>query len=154
MASFKPASERQIFEVLAKLAGLDIDINSIIQRNPPSPDIECLVHGFGPLSVELVALDSKTTRTRLQNMQHVEKAWHCAYGQRSLQEREVLGEKCLNMFLVATISAQDGLRNLIKRMAFIQDQLLVLPHFFEGHLKNFRNISRYLSRPVWLYTRL
>jgi hypothetical protein len=64
----KLQAERRVFDFLAPLVGLRVLSNSIIQGDPPSPDVECQLKGGDGLAVELIALDAGDTRERLGNM--------------------------------------------------------------------------------------
>jgi hypothetical protein len=64
----KLQAERRVFDFLAPLVGLRVLSDSIIQGDPPSPDVECQLKGGDGLAVELVALNAGDTRERLSNM--------------------------------------------------------------------------------------
>jgi hypothetical protein len=134
IATTKAQNERQIFELLASWAGLILVPNSIQQNNPPAPDIECQVQGFGPLAVELVALDDPETRTRLQNMHATDDAWKYALKKWPIAEQEKLCAECKDVFLVLRISNEAGTRDRTELMRSIQEQLLTLPTGFTGDL--------------------
>lgn len=54
----KAQGERRIFRMFAEISGLNVDLSSIQSREPPEPDISCLVDSL-PVAFELVqAIDT------------------------------------------------------------------------------------------------
>jgi hypothetical protein len=126
--------ERQIFERLAMLAGVDVVPGSIRQERPPAHDIECEAVGDGPWAVELVALDAPHTRTRLQNMHTTNEAWDRAFALRSRMEQEALKSRCGDMCISTHFDEAARARDRTRLMRLIQDRLLSLPVGFSGEL--------------------
>jgi|GEM_PF-6250204 len=140
-AQDKARSEREIFELLAPLAGLIVVPGSIKQNDPPAPDIECQIRDFGPLAVELVALDAVATRTRLQNMNGTGDAWNRALRKWSTEQQEQLRLKSANVFLVLNNGNETGQRGRTELMRLVQEQLLVKSINFIGELSECSGIE-------------
>lgn len=137
----KSETELRIFESLASLAKLILVPNTIQQKNPPSPDIECQIQGIGPLAVELVALDAENTRTRLQNMFSTNDAWESALKTRPIAEQETLRATCKNVHLnISGLGNTAGKRDRTQIMLLIQEQLLAKPTGFTGNLFSSREL--------------
>jgi hypothetical protein len=146
IAMTKQQNERRIFELLASWAGLILVPNSIQQKNPPAPDIECQVQGFGSLAVELVALDAPNTRKRLQNMNATLDTWKLALKKWTTAEQKKLCAECNNVFLVLLISNEAGTRDRTELMESIQEQLLTKPSGFIGELYSPRELYDFGER--------
>jgi hypothetical protein len=52
----KAARELRVFREFIALAGLPIDPTTVENREPPEPDIRCVIDGLGPTGFELVEL--------------------------------------------------------------------------------------------------
>ncbi|WP_211474919.1 hypothetical protein [Collimonas humicola] len=130
----KAQDERRIFALLASCAGLAVVPDSIRQNNPPAPDIECRIQGFGPLAIELLALDAPDTRKRLQNMDATSDAWKHAFETWPTTVQEKLREECNDVFMVLSISNDAGARDRKELMTSIQEQLFKKPTGFTGNL--------------------
>jgi hypothetical protein len=55
-AAQKAARELNIFREFIKMSGLPIDPATVENREPPEPDILCIIQGDGPVAFELVEL--------------------------------------------------------------------------------------------------
>jgi hypothetical protein len=130
----KEEAERRIFEALAPLVGLEIVPDSLCQRLPPAPDIECETKGSGPMAFELLALDAPHTRARLANMYATQEAWDRALAARPEPEKDRLVTECADLYLSVSIEEWAGSRARKKMMALIQDRLLGLPAAYSGEL--------------------
>ncbi|WP_265298923.1 hypothetical protein [Verminephrobacter eiseniae] len=130
----KVEMELKYFERMASLAKMPLKPNTIKQKKPPAPDIECSIQDVGPLAIELVALDSENTQTRLNNMFRTSDCWEEALKMRPLMEQERLRVSCKNVFLRLEISNEAGNRNRRELMRSIQEKLLKRPDNFVGEL--------------------
>jgi len=119
----KEQIERRIFEALAPLVGVEVELESIRQEPPPAPDIECRAIGSGPWAVELVALDAPHTRTRLENMRLTNQAWNRALAARSPAEQEELKARSDDLLLSVHMNEAAGSRVRARIMSQIQDRL-------------------------------
>jgi hypothetical protein len=119
----KREKELRIFERLAPLIGLEVEVGSISQPDPP--DILCRVIGNGPLAIELVALDSPETRSRLDNMQTTDEAWFRALAILSAQEQETIRTETQHVFFSVGFANSAGLRDRSQAMLTLQKFLLV-----------------------------
>jgi hypothetical protein len=141
IAVAKQQNERRIFELLVPLAELILTPNSIQQKNPPAPDIECQVQNTGPLAVELVALDAENTRKRLNNMHSTGDSWESALQAWSTAEQETLRATCKNVHLnISGLSNTAGKRDRTQIMRLIQERLLAQPTGFTGDLYSQREL--------------
>ncbi|WP_138927747.1 hypothetical protein [Verminephrobacter aporrectodeae] len=129
-------SEREIriFKELASVAKLILVPNTVRHPVPPAPDIECQVQGAGLLAVELVALDSENTHTRLANMHATLDCWKDAIKTWGPTEQERLRCSCENAHLSISICNDAGKRDRTRIMKSIQEQLLKKPDNFIGEL--------------------
>ncbi len=135
VAMTKQQNERRIFESLVSLAGLRLIPDSIQQRKPPAPDIECQVQVTGPLAVELVALDAEDTRKRLQNMNATCDSWESALETWPPAAKETLRSNCRNVHLnIFGLSNTAGKRDRKQIMQCIQERLLAQSVDFIGEL--------------------
>jgi hypothetical protein len=62
----KQVRELRTFEALAPLIGWKIEPGSILQPEPPEPDIFCKVVDLGPIAIELLSLDDEYTNRQLR----------------------------------------------------------------------------------------
>jgi hypothetical protein len=130
----KEQAERKIFEFLVPLTEMRVTANSIEQRAPPVPDIECEVEQLGNMAFELVALDADDTRTRLSNMNVTQESWGRALKARPEDEQEMLRADCENVFLALNVKEEAGRRERTNIMKEIQTRLLAKGPGFVGDL--------------------
>jgi hypothetical protein len=121
----KQEHEREVFEMLAPLAGLHVVPGSISQPDPP--DIVCEIFGHGTLAVELVAIDAPETRSRLDNMTTTDEAWSRALATGPSENQSSLRAETADVFCSIGFRNDAGLRDRTKAMRALQGFLLQHP---------------------------
>lgn len=132
----KKEAELWAFESMASLAKLILLPNTIQQKDPPAPDIECQIQDFGPLAVELLALDASTTRERLGNRETIPSSWEPALEQWSDLEQKSLRASCKDVRLTISGGEKAGKHDQVQLMRSIQEKLLTKSSDFFDELLN------------------
>jgi len=133
-ADTKEKTGRAYFQQLAPLAGFAVDLESIQQRCPPAPAIECLLTDGSPFAAELVALDDESTRARLANMENTKLCWYDAREMWPPEQQVAIDNFSRDLNLVCLFANMAGSR-VRKRVFYdVQRLLLDLPENFEGDL--------------------
>src|SRR4051812_15789126 len=105
----KQQREREVFETLSRVIGLDVVAGSITQPDPP--DIVCEIIGQGPLAVELVALDAPETGSGLDSMMATDKAWISALAPHPADHRARLRADTADVFFNIVFRNEAGTRD-------------------------------------------
>jgi hypothetical protein len=130
----KEERELRIFVALAPKAGIKIVRDSIIQAQPPAPDIQCDVEGRGHMNFELVALDDQYTRTRLSNMFNTKEAWARALSRLSLEDQASVRAAFADVHLSLNFEEMAGTKDRSAALSAIQNELLRYPPGYAGPL--------------------
>lgn len=121
----KQQSEREIFEALIPLIGMDVVPGSISQPDPP--DIRCEIVDRGLIGVELVAIDAPETRTRLDNMQVIDDAWVRALTSLPANDQVRIVAEAADVFFSIVFDNRAGSRARTKALCALQTFLLSHP---------------------------
>jgi hypothetical protein len=141
----KEDEERKTFEFLVPFTGMVVVPDSIEQKPPPAPDIECQIEGLGPVAFELVALDADDTRTRLSHWRATLETWERALKTWSQEEQEALRANCQDVTLSLNMDEKAGSEARTAIMREIQARLLAKGAGFKGELFEGDDYPEYLE---------
>jgi hypothetical protein len=123
----KTATERLTFELLAPLIDWRVVPGTIVQPNPPQPDILCEIDGCGPRAVELVTLDHPHTRRRSSNMFGTRDSWRAALARWPQIDQQALVAGLRNAGINVFFENEAGTRDRAEALYQLQAWLLAHP---------------------------
>jgi hypothetical protein len=140
------AFERALFERFAKAAGLDIDLGSITQPDPP--DIVCNVAGFGSVGFELTAVDDVGALTRMALLARTDEFWAQALENLDPRIRAGLRADHSNVQVSLVYAEPGSTKQRRTAMRTVLERLAAKPRDFVGHLYNPFDLIAPEARPA------
>lgn len=144
----KEQAERRTFEVLAATLGWAIEVGSIQQPPPDHPDIRCVIVDAGPLAIELVAIDARETRLRLNNMFGTPYAWELALTWWPEADRNKLQADLRNAHVSVHIGNDAGTRDRAKLLTGFSPFCWLTREFLGISRRRISNIHRASTEPA------
>jgi hypothetical protein len=120
----KQVRELRTFEALAPLIGWKIEPGSMLQPEPPEPDIFCNVVDLGPIAIELLSLDDEYTNRRLSYWRGTRGAWERALSQWPEAEEAQLRKDTRNAYITVNFAEDLDTRGRADAFRAIQSVLL------------------------------